>query len=297
VDADQAYRAACELLSHGRGSDAAARAADLARRASAEGHAAADELLAVMAGVGVGAPQDWRAALGHLARAAHRGSACAQGQLAALGGAGFDLETWLAKPAKRVLSEAPRAVAVADFLPAAVCGWLIGRAVGRVRPAMLYDTRTGAARAGAGRSNSAFEFGFLDLDLVVVLVRAKMAAAIGAPVQVFETPQVLHYAVGQTFAAHFDALDARQPGMARQIAEAGQRVVTFIIYLNDDYQGGETHFPRLGLSHRGRAGDALYFANTGPDGAPDPRTLHAGLPPTAGEKWLFSQWIRNRSRG
>jgi hypothetical protein len=84
--------------------------------------------------------------------------------------------------------------------------------------------------------------------------------------------------------------------MARQIAEAGQRVVTFIIYLNDDYQGGETHFPRLGLSHRGRAGDALYFANTGPDGAPDPRTLHAGLPPTAGEKWLFSQWIRNRSR-
>jgi hypothetical protein len=29
-------------------------------------------------------------------------------------------------------------------------------------------------------------------------------------------------------------------------------------------------------------------------GEPDTRTLHAGLTPTRGEKWLYSKWIRER---
>jgi hypothetical protein len=29
-----------------------------------------------------------------------------------------------------------------------------------------------------------------------------------------------------------------------------------------------------------------------PDGKVDRGTLHAGLPPTSGEKWLLSQWVR-----
>lgn len=36
------------------------------------------------------------------------------------------------------------------------------------------------------------------------------------------------------------------------------------------------------------------FSNTDPAGAPDYATLHAGLPPTTGEKWLLSQWIRSK---
>ena len=36
------------------------------------------------------------------------------------------------------------------------------------------------------------------------------------------------------------------------------------------------------------------IVNITPDFAPDPRTLHAGLPPRTGEKWMFSQWIRGR---
>ena len=46
------------------------------------------------------------------------------------------------------------------------------------------------------------------------------------------------------------------------------------------------------LSHRGKAGDAIWFLNVNENGRPDENTMHAGLPPTAGVKWLFSQWIR-----
>jgi hypothetical protein len=49
------------------------------------------------------------------------------------------------------------------------------------------------------------------------------------------------------------------------------------------------------LRHRARRGDALMFANVDLAGNPDRRTLHAGLPPTRGEKWVLSQWIRDRT--
>jgi hypothetical protein len=105
----------------------------------------------------------------------------------------------------------------------------------------------------------------------------------------------MQYAVGQEFRPHHDFLDPNQPGTAADLARRGQRVATFLIFLNDDFEGGETAFPKAGISHRGRTGDALFFANITPDGAPDPLTLHAGKPPTSGEKWIFSQWIRDRS--
>ena len=85
------------------------------------------------------------------------------------------------------------------------------------------------------------------------------------------------------------------PGTAADLARRGQRIATFLIYLNDDFEGGETQFPKAGIAHRGSTGDALFFANITPEGAPDPLTLHAGTPPTKGEKWIFSQWIRDRS--
>jgi hypothetical protein len=70
-----------------------------------------------------------------------------------------------------------------------------------------------------------------------------------------------------------------------------------LIYLNDDFDGGETNFPLINRRFKGRKGDALFFRNVNDAGAPDIRTLHAGLAPTRGEKWLFSQWARRRVPG
>jgi len=81
---------------------------------------------------------------------------------------------------------------------------------------------------------------------------------------------------------------------SQQIAQDGQRIFTFLIYLNEGFEGGETDFPLIGLRHQGRIGDALFFWNVKPTGAVDRDTLHAGLPPATGQKWLFSQWVRDR---
>jgi prolyl 4-hydroxylase len=95
---------------------------------------------------------------------------------------------------------------------------------------------------------------------------------------------------------HVDYFDTALASEAVEMAEGGQRVATALLYLNDEgLEGGETDLPRLGFKHRGRKGDALVFFNVDAAGEVDRRTWHAGLPPTGGEKWLLSQWIRDRA--
>ena len=117
----------------------------------------------------------------------------------------------------------------------------------------------------------------------------------GLPLFHAESLQVLHYEVGESFKPHFDFWEHGFEGHAGTMAKYGQRVFTVLVYLNEDFDGGETDFPRLGVRYRGaKKGDGLIFRNVDDLGMGDRRTLHAGLPPTRGEKWLASLWIRDR---
>lgn len=259
--------------------------------AAQQGDLSAHEPLAVLAAAGIGRPQSWDAALAHLSIAADGGSTSARIQLEILAPAGAASLGQAPPPlTKRVLNESPRIVAIDDFLSPAGCARVISLSEGRLTGAMVYAA-DGPSRSTA-RTNSAFEFALADCDVVLLWLRARIAATIGVPIGALETPQVLHYGVGEVFARHRDYLE---PGDG-DLDTRGQRIVTFLTYLNDEFDGGETHFPLLGIRHRGGLGGALYFANLTPTGGPDPRTLHAGEAPTRGEKWVFSQWVRNRAQ-
>ena len=84
-------------------------------------------------------------------------------------------------------------------------------------------------------------------------------------------------------------------------SERGWRLLLFVltgltalIYLNNDYEGGETAFVRTALKVRGRKGDALIFRNILEDRSVNPLSEHAGLPVIKGAKFLASRWIRER---
>jgi prolyl 4-hydroxylase len=196
-----------------------------------------------------------------------------------------------APPFERIIvSEDPRIRVVKRLLPPEVCDELIelGR---RGRRAEVFDA-AGYLTVGDERTNSAAAVN--PAHPAVAFARQRISQATGMPVGAMEVPAVLHYEVGQSFSPHFDFFDADAPGHKLRLLR-GQRLVTALVYLNDDYEGGETDFPRLGLKAKGRKGDAVYWANLGADHQPDRRMLHAGLPPTRGEKWVLSQWIRNRT--
>jgi prolyl 4-hydroxylase len=282
--------AAKQRLAEPGGAIDAMRMLDAASRGG-DGEAAA--IVAVMLALGYRTDQSWTGALTYLQRAAAMGWAPAAEQMALLAPGGrVDLAGWLAPPPARPLASSPRVAAIDGFLDAAVCDHLIGRARPRVAPAKVYDLASGNPSHADARSNGAAAFDLLSLDVVMLLVQARIARAMAAPAVALETPSVLHYAVGQSFEPHYDFLDRATPGMAQDMDRAGQRVATFLVYLNDGFEGGETAFPAANLKYRGGIGGAVLFHNVDPGGLPDRASLHAGLPPTSGEKWILSQWIR-----
>ena len=163
----------------------------------------------------------------------------------------------------------------------------------RLKPAKITNRDTGESSVSYARTGSSCLFRRPDSDLIIAILRARIAQITETRVDAMEIPTVLHYSEGQEFAPHFDiTINPDSADYAEKLAKgAQQRVITFLLYLNDDYDGGETEFPALGKRWKGRKGEGLYFWNVQPNGALDERTLHAGLPVTKGEKWLLSQWI------
>ena len=248
---------------------------------------------ATLEAVGAGRPQNWTKALALLRSAAEQGSSSARSQLHVLqldgdAGAG-EVQALLAHPPVVRLSEEPRIRSIGGFASPGECAWLKQR--GKLTAARVFDPATGQPTTDPRRNNSTAELELQDLDVVTQVIRARIAAATQLPLPVFEPPQVMRYSPGEEFRPHYDWLDT---GTA-EAGQAGQRIATFLIYLNEDFEDGETDFPRVGLRHRGRTGDAMFFANIDRAGAVDPLTLHAGRPPRGGDKWIFSQWIRDRS--
>jgi hypothetical protein len=275
-----------------------------------------DALAAMATLVGVGAfwPQDWNASLDYLRRAAEQGSSSARGQLQILSGASvedrgpsddglwrllrdrIDIAAWIRPPERRAVCETPRVRKAEGFAPAAVCDWLRARAEGRLRRATMYHGDTKTEHVDPHRSCSDYQFDILNTDVVLLLVRERIAAITKLPTPQMEPPRIFHYALGEQIKPHYDRL-SDGAGYGHGGRYLGDRIATFLLYLNDDFEGGELDFPKVGFKCKGAKGDAVYFAHVDASGAPDPLSLHAGLVITAGEKWILSQWIHDRPFG
>lgn len=251
-------------------------------RAAALGQARAARILAAMRAAGEGGAADWAGALALLEEWSGRDpQAGPERALIAAMALDADGEPRSLPPAEPLTTD-PQAAAFRGFLTLAECSWLARAAEGRFRPARIFHEGRGEWIADPIRDSGQTSFPLFARSPALVAIERRIAAATGTALRQGEALQVLRYAPGQQYRPHLDAV----PGLANQ------RVLTFLIWLNDDYAGGETVFPDTGLRFRGRTGDALLFANVDADGRPDPRTRHAGLPVTTGVKLLASKWIR-----
>ncbi|MEZ5960811.1 MAG: 2OG-Fe(II) oxygenase [Hyphomonadaceae bacterium] len=249
--------------------------------------------------------QRWDEALDLATRAAEAGDTDAQAQLATLAGqpegkswrelrALLDPASLARPPAIQRLSDGAMVGAARGYASPAMCAWLINRAQSRLHPSMVNDAATGQMRQHPMRTALTCAFGPPDRDLVLAVLQSRAAQLAKTPIEYHEAPNVISYEPGQQFSLHVDFVDPANPGFARELSVQGQRTVTIVTYLNDDFDGAETVFPALKLKFRGGVGDAVVFSNVHPDGGPDPNTVHAGVPPTSGRKWVLSQWLRNR---
>ena len=290
--------------------------ASLIVEAANKGEAEAIAQVAVLQCTGVYLAKSWSRSVETLTTAAQRGWKPARQQLLLLAGLpiekvlseldnpseqywghtgkSVDLSVWFRVPPGETLHETPCVRRFANFIPKPISQYLIHQATSRLQPALVYDPVNRRNIRYKTRTNSIAQFTLVENSLLHFLLQEKMSAACGKPMIHMEATAILNYQPGEEISNHYDFVDPDLPNYADDIAENGQRVITFLIYLNDDYLGGETAFPELGFEHKGSAGEGLYFVNALADGSPDLRTLHAGKPPAAGEKWIVSQFVRDR---
>ena len=271
---------------------------ELLNQAAGRNDAEAWSYLAVMAAAGVGRVQGWADAFDALAMSASLGHTPAVRQLELLGVLGIngaaDVDAWINKFDTRVLHASPRFAAHAGFLPLALCKYLIEHSAPRLQRAQVFDAFSSSLKVDPMRTNTNAAYSVIDTDVVMQLTRARIARAAGVAFGALEPMEVLHYSGGELYRPHIDFFHPSRPNYAEEMRIRGQRVKTCLVYLNAGYEGGETEFPKLGIKFRGEVGEALVFDNVGSDGAGDLNTLHTGLPTSSGEKWLLSQWIREK---
>lgn len=129
-------------------------------------------------------------------------------------------------------------------------------------------------------------------DLVAPLqaeIIERARALVGDSTLAFENLQVVRYGRGETYQCHYD-VDVREP--PARSSSFGYRAWTVLVYLSDDFEGGQTWFPIADKMVTARKGAALYFRNRTDDGQPNAFALHTGLPVRSGIKQAMNIWSK-----
>lgn len=234
---------------------------------------------------GIGGPRDWPAAVKFLESLAPSGRR-SQRELETLRAMELTPDgDPLRIPVGKVLCESPEILHFSSLFTPAECAYLVEAAAPMLQPSVVVDDATGRQVRDPVRTSDGAGFTWPLETLPIHALNRRIAAASGTAPEQGEPLQILRYRPGDQYRTHFDAI----PGFGNQ------RTHTMLVWLNDAYEGGETHFPTPSMSLRYPAGDAILFRNVGADGRRDPTAAHAGLPVSAGEKLIASRWIRERA--
>tara|TARA_R100001082_G_scaffold77912_2_gene45620 strand:- start:403 stop:1209 length:807 start_codon:yes stop_codon:yes gene_type:complete len=99
------------------------------------------------------------------------------------------------------------------------------------------------------------------------------------------------YEIGQFYKQHIDYYNENQ--MDTYCKWMGQRTWTTMLYLNDVEEGGETHFIKLGIKLKPKAGTLIAWNNLNKDGSRNTYTDHEALAPISGKKYILTKWWRS----
>lgn len=258
-------------------------ARDLYRRASEAGHPGAAMTYTNLLASGVAGARDWAGAIQRLKREAKTDRRRAA-MLALIGRMPLTAEgDPEALPERQTLSTSPEVFLIPGLFTAAECDFLRAAAEPLFGPSVINDASGRQVRDPIRTSDGA-TFHWLIEDPAVHALNRRLAAASGTAFVQGEALQVLRYRPGQEYKPHLDFVRSSE----------NQRQLTALVYLNADYEGGETCFLKTGLKVKGKKGDCIIFRSATPDRQPDPMSEHAGLPVTAGAKYLASRWIREK---
>ncbi|XP_058774573.1 prolyl 4-hydroxylase 1 isoform X1 [Vicia villosa] len=200
-----------------------------------------------------------------------------------------------------VLSWSPRIILLHNFLSSEECDYLRAIALPRLKISTVVDVKTGKGVQSDVRTSSGMFLNGVERKYPMIqAIEKRISVYSQVPVENGELMQVLRYEKNQFYRAHHDYF-----ADTYNLKRGGQRIATLLMYLGDNVEGGETHFPMAGsdeCSCGGKMskgicvkpikGNAVLFWSMGLDGKSDPESVHGGCPVLSGEKWSATKWMR-----
>jgi prolyl 4-hydroxylase len=178
---------------------------------------------------------------------------------------------------------------VRGFLDPESCAALIERIDSRRRPSEIADD-IGVANFRTSET--------CDLDWrdpLVAGVDRRIAELLELDLSASEPLQGQRYSPGQEFKPHTDTFEPGGYDYYVHTAETGQRTWTAMVYLNQPEDGGATRFKAIRKTIQPETGKLLAWHNLGPEGQPNPATLHQGMKVRRGTKYIITKWFRERA--
>ena len=172
------------------------------------------------------------------------------------------------------------------------CDHIIEKARPFLKPSLVVgDYDTDHFRNKKFRVSEEVHFHLIDDDPITLKLRNKIETISGFPKENQESINVIHYTEGGYFLPHFDYFghDGGEDNLANQ------RLHTFILYMNDDFIGGVTEFPKEEYKIIPKTGLLVGWNNV-IEGTNElnPYSLHGSTDIVSGEKWIVTIWVREQ---
>lgn len=137
-------------------------------------------------------------------------------------------------------------------------------------------------------------------DPLIGSIIRRVCQMTGVPFEHAEKMQVVKYQPNGYYNEHHDSCCENNPECIEFERIGGQRVVTMIMYLTDQYEGGATRFVKLERDYKLPKYSGLLFYPLQRDGEHGkkkghPLALHAGMPVLSGEKYIANVWLREHN--
>lgn len=181
---------------------------------------------------------------------------------------------------------------IPNFLTHEECDNIIQTSIGKLFKSTVYSSEDDILVSSVRKSNQCW---LDDSYEPAKCVSEKVKKYTNTYNNIQEKLQVVQYTKGGFFIPHYDACNPDVDNCKRMDGNNGPRLYTMLIYLNDDFEGGETVFPKINKTVKPEKGKAVLFRNVDNNGILIKESFHGGLPIKSGEKWIANKWVRINS--
>ncbi|CAG5091515.1 Oidioi.mRNA.OKI2018_I69.PAR.g13091.t1.cds [Oikopleura dioica] len=122
--------------------------------------------------------------------------------------------------------------------------------------------------------------------------RNRISIITGLTMERAEDIQYSNYGIGGQYEPHYDMSTENDAGKFDE--EDGNRIATWLTYLNEPKHGGDTAFLGPGIKAEPIHKSAVFWYNLLRDGSCDYRTRHAACPVLIGQKTVSNIWFHER---